>query len=280
LVIVVPTGMELPAPATSPVLKGVHSQVGANDRVVIWCGALREFDDPMTAIRAVAMIRAAEAVRSLDTGRMKLVFSAFEDETADDGYLECAAALADELGVSRAVVFLERVPAHLRGAYLAEADLGVRLLQATVEAQLREPDAIITYVAAGLPMVITSGCVASAWVQRYRLGRLAGPGNVASVAGAIAELLGVPRTAFRDHFGAAREAQQSMVEGLKNFCVRPELALDRQVHLALVQAPQMPVPRPTPVWQLPRKLWWAVRDEGMRGATRQVAQYLSWVATR
>ena len=279
-VAVVPTRIEAPESLPDRILTGVHPRIGTDDRVILWYGGFRPSDDPLTAIRAFDRLRRTGPGSLLDARRLKLVFLAFEEEETDADRQERAAELAVDLGLDSVVFFLDHVPARLRSAYLAEADLGVLLCHDVVESQLREPEAIAACMAGRLPMVVSASCGGSGWIQHYGLGRVVLHGDDAAASQAMLALLDTPRPAYAKRFQAADRALSQMAGAVQAFGSEPRVALDRQVRLATGRISHSGTPPPTPAWQLPRKLWRAVRDEGLQGAGRQVAQYLAWIARR
>jgi glycosyltransferase involved in cell wall biosynthesis len=268
LVMVVPTGVEPDDPPADPVLKGVRPDVDAGDKVVLWCGGLRPFDDPLTAIRALAGLRSLR-------GDVKLVFAAFDDQEHDAARLHSASRLASELGLSAAVIFDERVPAHKRGGYLAEADLGLVLGTDSLEAQLHEPVELSACIGAGLPLVVVSGHAGSGLVQRYGLGETVPACDVGAVSRVLAEGIQVPRDTYRARFAAAQEelSWSRAMKPLVRFCQQPRYAPDWLVESLF---PQALTPEPTSLWLLPGKARQMLRQRGLADTAREVQQYIRW----
>jgi hypothetical protein len=268
LVMVVLTGVEPSTPPAHSVLKGVHPGIGVDDLVIMWCGGLRPFDDPLIVLRAFTELK---SVRS----DVKLVFAAFDDQENDEPSLRAVTQLASELDLKAAVIFDEQVPAHRRTGYLAEADLGLALGTDTLEARLHEPVELSACIGAALPIVVTAGHAGSGLVQRYGLGQTVPVCDVELLSKVLGECIQVPRDAYRDRFAAAQEALSwpRTTEPLVRFCQQPRYAPDWLVESLF---PQSLAPKPTPLWELPTKAWRMLRQRGLGEMVGEVQQYIRW----
>jgi glycosyltransferase involved in cell wall biosynthesis len=275
LVTVVPSGFETPMPPSEPVLKGIHPDIHADDQVILWCGGLQSYDDPLTAIRALAELQPA-------CGDAKLVFAALNDQAWNEELLASAGQLATELGLEHAVLFVGDVPRHLRAGYLAEADLGIALGMDSLEAQISPPVGLAACMAAGPPLVTTLGRAGSSLVVRYELGYCVPAGDIGAVVHAMIRSLETPRALYRDRFARAGAALawSKNIAPLIRFCRRPQLALDRQVELLLHSEPVPTAPQPTPLGELPAKFWHTLRYQGIRSTSQEVLQYIRWKMRR
>ena len=201
LIDVVPFGLEARRPRLERrVLKGVAPGIGDDDRVLVWGGGIWNWFDPLTVIRAVALLR--ERRRDV-----KLVFLGMRDPNPRRSEPEMsrrAVALARELGVHGTHVFFNDgwVPYAERQNYLLEADLGVSAHYETIEARFAYRTRLLDYFWARLPTVTTRGDVLGDLVLRRRLGRAVGHEDVDGWVAAIEELL--------DDEGAYREAQANL----------------------------------------------------------------------
>jgi glycosyltransferase involved in cell wall biosynthesis len=81
------------------------------------------------------------------------------------------------------------VPYDERGAWLAEADLGVSAHLDHAEARYAHRTRILDYLWAGLPVVASRGDALAELVERERLGAVAAPGDVAEFAAACERAL-------------------------------------------------------------------------------------------
>jgi glycosyltransferase involved in cell wall biosynthesis len=81
------------------------------------------------------------------------------------------------------------VPYAERGAWLAEADLGVSAHLDHAEARYAHRTRILDYLWAGLPVVASRGDALAELVERERLGAVAEPGDVAGFAAACERAL-------------------------------------------------------------------------------------------
>jgi glycosyltransferase involved in cell wall biosynthesis len=184
----VPFGIdgELPLGEGHP-LREHFTQIGAEDKVVLWWGSLWRWLDAETAIRAIA---------SLADSRpdVKLVFTAGRPPNGDaerHSVLAEAKALAAELGVlDRSVLFLEEwVPFAQRGDYLRDADLGLTLHRDTEEATLAARARYMDYLSAGLPCVLGRGDETAERFEESGFATLVEAGSPEATATAIVDFL-------------------------------------------------------------------------------------------
>jgi glycosyltransferase involved in cell wall biosynthesis len=188
LIDVVPFGLEAETPrATKQVLRGVVPGIRENDKLLLWGGGVWSWLDPLSVVRAV---------KTLSAGRedVKLIFLGIDHPNPDVARMAMtdeAIALSRDLGVLDRFVFFQRgwVPYRERASYLLEADLGVSSHFDTVETHFAFRTRLLDYFWAGLPVVTTRGDVLSDLVERRRLGRTVGFGDVDGWARAISELL-------------------------------------------------------------------------------------------
>ncbi len=230
LIDIVPYGLPPEPPQTlQPVLRGVWSGLGPNDRIVLWGGGLWQWLDPLTAIRAVC--------RLVDHGTpVRLVFPGTRHPNPNVPDMPMRAqtiALADELGLTGQYVFFgDWVPYKDWPAVLLEADVGLSLHPDTVETRLAFRSRALDYIWSGLPLVVTRGDAISEVVKRHGLGAVIDYGDDAGVADAIQTLLERPRDAWHNQFSQARaeltweHAAQPLIE----FCRQPYRAADWPIH--------------------------------------------------
>lgn len=189
LIDVVPFGIDPEPPRhDAPVLKGVLPGIGESDRVLLWPAGIWNWFDPLTVIDAVA-----EVART--RGDVRLVFLGMQHPNPHVPAMQAAAnavARAEELGLRDRVVFFNEgwIPYEQRGAYLLEADLGVSAHLDDLESRFAFRTRLLDCFWAGLPVVTTRGDALGNLVEQRGLGRAVAPGDVASWACAIDELLG------------------------------------------------------------------------------------------
>jgi GT2 family glycosyltransferase/glycosyltransferase involved in cell wall biosynthesis len=228
LLAVVPFGVpDAPPEPGAAVVKGVVPGIEASDRVVTWAGGMWNWVDPLTLIRATALLRARRPeVKALILGTRHP-----NPEIGEMAIAREARALASELGLlERGVSFLDWVPYAERHRYLLESDVGVSLHRSGVESEFAFRTRVLDYVWCGVPMVVTTGDELAARVAREDLGRVVQPDDPAAVAGAIETLLDAddaPARAAR--IAAVRDELRwsRVVEPLRAFCAAPRRAPDR-----------------------------------------------------
>lgn len=156
LIDVVPFGLSSIAPAHSTsVVKGVMKGIGTEDKLVLWSGGLYDWFDPLTLIRAIAII-------SKNRPEVKLFFQGVKHPhpgVPEMKIVSDARELASKLGVIQQNVFFNEdwVDFDERQNYLMEADLGISTHPIHIETEFSFRTRILDYLWAGLPFITTKG---------------------------------------------------------------------------------------------------------------------------
>jgi len=227
LIDVVPFGLTDGAPvATHLVMKGVIPGIAASDRVILWSGGLWDWLDPLTLIRAMAVLVPRHP-------ELKLYFMGTRHPNPVVSGMtmpERAMALSQELEVYNTVVFFgDWVPYQERENYLAEADLSVISHQSHVETHFSFRTRALDCIWAGLPLIITQGDTMADWVENEHLGATVPPGDVAALAVAIEGVLSQGKEAYSASFDSLREKLrwEHVIGPLVDFCQAPATAPDK-----------------------------------------------------
>jgi len=229
LLAIVPFGVpDAPPEPGAPAVKGIVPGIAPGDRVATWAGGMWNWVDPLTLIRATALLRARRPeVKTLILGTRHP-----NPEIGEMAIAREARALATELGLlDQGVSFIDWVPYADRHRYLLESDVGVSLHRSGVESEFAFRTRVLDYIWCGVPMVVTAGDELAARVEREDLGRTVGPDDPVAVANAIESLLDAPDAQARAaRIGAARAtlSWSHVVEPLAEFCAAPRLAPDRR----------------------------------------------------
>lgn len=207
LIRVVPFGVpdEAPVPGAAPRLRGVVPGIGAADRVMLWAGGLHDWFDPGLVIEALDLLERRDGIKDL-----RLVFLGStppNTRLAGHGSGRDARELARERGLlDRSVFFLDGwVPYAERGAYLAEADIGVSAHLEGLETYFSWRTRLLDYAWAGLPLAGTGGDSLSALLEERGMALLCAPGDAPGLAARIRELL-EPEAGARARAAAAEVA--------------------------------------------------------------------------
>lgn len=279
LIDVVAFGLPSTPPAqTRQVMKGVVPGIGTDDHVLLWGGGIWQWFDPLTLIRAVALIAATRS-------DVKLVFMGkqhFDTTTVPATPIAAQAVrLSEELGVlGRSVFFNDWTDYGDRQNYLLEADIGVSLHLNNIETRFAFRTRMMDYIWAGLPIVTTEGDCMSEVVERYGLGKVVPCQDEDALVTALLQLLDTPnlRDAYRPRFErvAAEYTWEKVTEPLVAWCRNPQRAADKLGAAGLPMVRQTPPVPATPVWRLPVKALHHLGKGGLKGLTREIQSYIRW----
>ena len=258
LIDVVPFGIQddlARDPGWAPAIKGVLPCISPGDTVIVSGGALWEWQDPVTAVRAIARVaqRRSDVHLVLFAGGSSLAAGA-------------ARAAAAELGVlDRQVHFLsEWIPYAERGRYLSECDAGITTHRSSLESHFSVRTRVLDYLWAGLPVVCTEGDVLADFVTRHELGMVVGEGDEHGLATAFERIAEDP---------AFVEACRQRIAG-----IRPTLTW-RTAAQPLIRYCEGPftgdrAPRGAEaVRDLASAAWHVLRTQGIREAARRVHRH-------
>lgn len=244
LIDVVPMGV----PQGEPTARGrpLRDRLPADcqdDFLLLWSSKILAWQDPVTLLRAMQMLRE-------DEPRIRLVFLGIGDlppasgrSLVDPAALRTRQAIdaADELELKdRTVFFLtDRIPYRDMGGFYRDADAAVATYPASLETRYCLGSRLLDYAWAGLPMVVTGGELQRSFVQDAGLGFHVPPGDAPALARAIRELKrGVAAGKFpqqRFDEARARLSWPVLAEPIVRYCRSP-LARTRKRHRRMVRA--------------------------------------------
>lgn len=230
LVDVVPFGIDDADPVQSrPGVRGVVEGIGPDDELLVWAGGVYNWLDPLTLVRAVALL-------SVRRPQVRLYFLGLRHPNPEVPEMAMASAtldLARDLGVLGKHVFFNEgwVDYSERQNVLLEADLGVSTHPLNAETTFSFRTRILDYLWAGLPMVMTEGDGFAELAEREGLGAVVPAGDPEVLAAALERLLAEPtaRSAAVANVKRVRESYRwaTVLAPLVGFCRRPERAADR-----------------------------------------------------
>jgi glycosyltransferase involved in cell wall biosynthesis len=270
LIDVVPFGIPAgPPPEPAGVVRAAFPAIGKRDRVLLWAGGIWGWLDAATPIRAMARLDGAHLV-FMGIGRPGL------EQTGQAGFAERARDVARAEGLDGVRVHFNEgwVPYAVRGAWLAEADLGVSAHLDHLEARYSFRTRILDYLWAGLPVVASSGDALGDLVAARGLGRATPPGDVDAFAAACRALL---------DDGKEHAAARARIEALRpslvwNEAARPLVDWCGRIHALPPRRPRRNVLRRAARAQYTRALAETVQQDGVRVAARRVGRRLRrWV---
>jgi GT2 family glycosyltransferase/glycosyltransferase involved in cell wall biosynthesis len=229
LISVVPFGVEDEPPApTRRAVKGVIPGIGEDDKVVLWGGGIYNWFDPLTLIRAMAVVKDK-------VPNAKLLFMGVKHPNPAVPEMRMATQardLAEELGLldSTVVFNYEWVPYEERQNFLLESDVGVSTHLDHIETAFSFRTRILDYMWTSLPIVCTQGDSLATLVEQRDLGRTVPAGDVEALAAELVELLTDDDLSARCRANLARIVPEyrwsQVLKPLIAYCRNPKRADD------------------------------------------------------
>jgi len=228
---------------TRRVLKGVHPGISETDTVLIWNGAIIEWYDVKTLIRAIHRI-------SQQRSDIKLFFLGTEHpdnpsstrklEGLGGGTQRVAYQLSQELELLDKFVFFNVgwVDYDDTANYLCEADIGVCTYFESLETHFSFRSRVLDLLWTGLPILCTRGDGWAQLVERRPLGVAVPERNEDAMVEAILRL--ADDRAFREQCKVnLREEKEAyrwerVLEGLVDYCSRPAGQAKKRSRLPLL----------------------------------------------
>jgi glycosyltransferase involved in cell wall biosynthesis len=191
----VPFGLpsQAPSPPADAGPRGRLAGVDGDSELVLWNGGLWNWLDPVTAVRAAALLAERRP-------RLRLVFMGAARQTSAAAATEAAHAAARELGVHGSVVHFHEtwVPYEERSAWLMQADCAISTHGEHLETRFAFRTRLLDCFWSGLPVVCTEGDDLAERVARDDLGAVAPPGEIGGVADALERVLDRGRDSYAD----------------------------------------------------------------------------------
>jgi hypothetical protein len=268
LIAVVPFGLPADPPGAPGAMRAAFPQIAPGDRVLLWGGGLWGWLDPVTPMRAVALLDRVHLV-VMGAGRPGL------EATGQAGHLQAAIDEARRLGLEGTRIHVNRgwVPYASRGGWLTEADLGVTAHRDTLEARYAHRTRVLDYLWGGLPVVATRGDAMADLVEREGLGRTVPHGDPEAFAAACDELLGAAGGPARQRIAALAPSLtwDRVAQPLVEWCATARERPRRAVRRGVVRRATLAHYR----WALPQTL----ADEGPLAAVRRIGRRLRRAGT-
>jgi glycosyltransferase involved in cell wall biosynthesis len=243
LVDLLPYGIPEQQPtATHAVMRGVLPGIAPDDKIVLWGGGVWQWLDPLTLIRAAALLIP-------ERPDVKFVFPGVHHPAGDlvskmERQRE-ALDLAHNLGLLDRSVFMGKWVAYADWQnYLLESDVGVSLHHDHLEAHMSARTRVLSYVWAGLPMVLTRGDELAERMAVAGVAQLVDDGDAANVAAAIMRMIDMPKGSLSETFDALRPAFRwgNAIRALHSFCEHPRRAWDADIPMTNPPPPMTSTP--------------------------------------
>jgi glycosyltransferase involved in cell wall biosynthesis len=211
-------------------LKGKHPKIKISDKVILWSGGLWDWLDPLSLIRAVALLVPQHP-------EIKLFFmgkSHPNPVVSGMSMPEQARKLSEESGLlDKNIFFGEWIPYLERGRYLAESDLAVISHPDHIETHFSFRTRVLDCIWAGLPIISAQGDTLAEWISNNNIGLVVKPKDVNAMASAILNLLNSKgKPSINQSFEGLRKRLQwdIVAEPLIKFCFNPTIAPDKGLY--------------------------------------------------
>ena len=217
---VVPYGIDAAPPRPTRAPLRAAGLLADGEHLAIWAGGMWSWLDPLTALRALELLRPARP-------DLRLAFVAYEhpdpgQRRAHQAMAAEAIAYARDRGLDGSVLF--RPPWLSRQDYfdhLIEADVGVTLASPALEGEFASRTRILDYLVSGLPVVCTAGNTMAEVVATSGLGSVVAAQDVDACAAALDRLAnGAPRPRL-DRGALAPFEWRNVARPLVEYCVDP-----------------------------------------------------------
>ncbi len=221
----VPMGIpDNPPKKTEKMIRGVIEGVGENDFLLIWSGAIWNWYDTDTLLKALSL-----AVRKKP--EIKLVFvgtTSPSSENATHRYqFETLMSLAKDLDLLGKNLFIMPgwIPYDKRQNYLLEADAAVVTFNDHIENYFSFRIRIIDYLWASLPIISTKGNIFSDLIEKEGLGEVVDFGDIEGLSEAILKMATncdiLKKYSRKLHVVRKNFFWKDMVRPIKEFCQNP-----------------------------------------------------------
>lgn len=229
LIDIVPYGLPGPLPVKKKnVLKGVYPGIGKDDFVVLWGGGIYDWLDPLTAVRAMALVRK----RRPD---VKLFFMGckYPNPKVVMKSIPETIRLSDSLGLTgESVFFNDWVSYNDRADFLLESDVGISLHPESIETDFSYRSRILDYIWAELPIIATRGGALSDVVREKGMGFVVDYNDAEELAEKLLQTAGKDRVLeeFKTNIKTRRDdfSWDRAAEPLRRFCRNPSKRTDRE----------------------------------------------------
>jgi glycosyltransferase involved in cell wall biosynthesis len=196
LVAVAPFGLDLPPPQAPRGALRRLTGASAEDKLILWGGGIWDWLDPCTVIDAV---HAMSATRN----DLRLIFLGVRHPNPDVPAMAASGRAihhVDQLGIRDRTVFFnfDWIPHDERGAYFADADVGVSAHLDTIEARFAFRTRLVDHIWAGIRTVATKGEVMAETIAREGVGVTVDYGDVQGWITALTSALDDPVTSSFD----------------------------------------------------------------------------------
>jgi len=213
-------GMGIPSkePNRKPILKGIHSYVPLDARIVLWGGGIWNWLDPLTLIKAWPAV-----IARIPNARLVFLGTKHPNPAVPlHEMAQKAIDLAREMGgLDKSILFFEWLSTHDREALLCEADVGVICQPRSIESRYALRTRVVDYFWVKLPVVTSEGDVLSEVIKEHGVGWVVPVGDEHALAKALIQALNHPRDEVRQRYQGLVEKYQwtNQVLPLSAYCL-------------------------------------------------------------
>lgn len=231
LLTIAPFGLEATPPKRiRSAIKGVVPGIEQSDEVLIWGGGIYNWFDPLTLIRAMAIVK-----NNRPNARLFFMGSGHPNPNVPQMSIAGEASrLAEDLGLLNKTVFFndEWVTYDERAQFLLDAEIGISTHTLNLETEFSFRTRILDYLWANLPIIVSEGDTFAQLVDEKNLGIVVPEKNASALANAIVDLLSDPKKRQTIALRVQKAAQQFewplALSNLVQYVDNPHQAPDRR----------------------------------------------------
>ncbi|MBN1537121.1 MAG: glycosyltransferase [Anaerolineales bacterium] len=260
-------------------LRGIHPDFCADEKIVLWGGGIWNWLDPITLVKAWPSV-------ITEHPNARLVFLGTRHPNPKVPQHEIVQRLIQEAELTgekeKSIFFIEWLSYEEREALLLESDIGVTLHAIHAETRYSIRTRVMDYFWAGLPVIITEGDITSEWVKTNQLGVVVPPNDAQATADAIIHLLDKGKDCYKPSFKSLQEqlTWKNVVEPLRNYIFHGKNAPDRQAFYRSMREDPSPTADELLIRNPFKKAMYLWATKGFRSMVKQTIIHIKFLLSK